>query len=218
VTSRPPTGAAVLRPSVTSSLTAAVLDELAAVGYARTSMESVARRAGSGKSALYRRWPSKREMVLASLAELSVPTDPAPDTGSLRGDLHALVQQVVDWLSDPAISRILPDLTAEAARTPELAEAVATTIGRPRRDHGAAVLRRAAQRGEVRTDADEDLALDLLGALVHWRLVVRRAPVDEHYVDQVTDVLERALRPDDATIGTTKDSGGSGGGRRRSPR
>ena len=203
-TSRTPTGAAVLRASVTTSLTAAVLDELAAVGYARTSMESVARRAGSGKSALYRRWPSKQAMVLAALAELSLPTAPAPDTGSLRGDLQALVQQVVDWLGDPLISRILPDLTAEAARTPELAEAVAASIGRPRREHGAGVLRRARERGEVRADADEEIALDLLGALVHWRLVVRRAPVDEHYVAHVVDVVERTLRP-------------SGGDTRRGP-
>ena len=201
-TPRTPTGAAVLRASVTSSLTAAVLEELAEVGYARASMESVARRAGSGKSALYRRWPSKLEMVLAAVAELSVPAGPAPDTGSLRGDLLALVQQVVRWLGDPVVSRILPDLTAEAARTPELAEAVARTIGRPRREHGAAVLRRAAERGEVRADVDEDLALDLLGALVHWRLVVRRAGVDEGYAERVADLADRALRAPAAGPGT----------------
>ncbi|WP_432543689.1 TetR/AcrR family transcriptional regulator [Kineococcus sp. SYSU DK002] len=192
---RVPAGAAVLRASVTSSVTAAVLEELAEVGYARTSMESVARRAGSGKSALYRRWPSKREMVLAAVAELSVPAGPTPDTGSLRSDLLALVQQVVQWLSDARVSRILPDLTAEAARTPELADAVAASIGRPRREHGAVVLRRAVERGELDPGIDEELALDLLAALVHWRLVVRRAEVDEHYVQQVVDVLERALRP-----------------------
>lgn len=192
---RAPAGAAVLRASVTTSLTAAVLEELAEVGYARTSMESVARRAGSGKSALYRRWPSKREMVLAAVAELSVPAAPTPDTGSLRTDLLALVQQVVGWLTDDRVSRILPDLTAEAARTPELADAVAASIGRPRREHGAVVLRRAVERGELDPGVDEELALDLLAALVHWRLVVRRAGIDERYVEQVVDVLERALRP-----------------------
>ncbi|GAA3156686.1 helix-turn-helix domain-containing protein [Nonomuraea salmonea] len=61
---RTPTGAAVLQPQVTEAITEAVLDELAENGYARLSMEAVAKRAGVGKSALYRRWASKQEMAM----------------------------------------------------------------------------------------------------------------------------------------------------------
>jgi AcrR family transcriptional regulator len=60
MTRRTPTGAAVLQPEITKAITGAVFDELADQGYARLSMEAVAKRAGVGKSALYRRWPSKQ--------------------------------------------------------------------------------------------------------------------------------------------------------------
>lgn len=98
-TRRTPTGAAVLQPDVTQAITEAVLDELAEVGYGRLSMEAVAKRAGVGKSALYRRWRSKHEMISAVVSEFSVSRAPEPDTGTLRGDLRESVQAVYDWLA-----------------------------------------------------------------------------------------------------------------------
>ncbi|WP_433272336.1 TetR/AcrR family transcriptional regulator [Actinosynnema sp. CS-041913] len=192
-TRRAPTGAAVLRPRITSSITEAVLDELVEKGYGRLSMEAVAKRAGVGKSALYRRWPAKQDMVIAVLSEFSVPWAEVPDTGSLRGDLLATVRAVRDWLAHPRFATILPDLTAEAARNPALAAAIQATIGEPRRALGAATLRRAVDRGELPTDLDVDLALDLLAAPVYWRLNVRRAPVEPDYLDELVDHVLRAL-------------------------
>ena len=61
---RTPAGAAVLREDVTEAIRAAVFEELAAVGYARMSIEGIARRAGVGKTAVYRRWRSKLHLVL----------------------------------------------------------------------------------------------------------------------------------------------------------
>ncbi|MBA8930618.1 AcrR family transcriptional regulator [Kutzneria viridogrisea] len=105
-----------------------MLAELVERGYARLSMEGVAKRAGSGKSALYRRWRTKQEMVLAVLAGIGVPMADVADTGTLRGDLHATVVAVAEWLTEPPFSRIVPDLVAEATRTPELAEGIARTM------------------------------------------------------------------------------------------
>ena len=65
---RPVTGGAVLRQQVTDAITEAAFAELAETGYARTSMDAVARRAGVGKAALYRRWSSKAELVMDALA------------------------------------------------------------------------------------------------------------------------------------------------------
>jgi AcrR family transcriptional regulator len=188
---RAPTGAAVFRPEVTDALTAAAIEGLAASGYARLSMESVAKRAGVGKSALYRRWPSKLDMVTAVLAELSIPTTAPPDTGSLRGDLRALLQAVADWFTDPRLRAILPSLIAEYDRNPALAEATATHIGEPRRSWGRQVLDRAVQRGEL-THEQADLMLDLLAAPTYWRVAHGR-PVDEHYLDLLADMLTRAV-------------------------
>ncbi|CAN5835957.1 TetR/AcrR family transcriptional regulator [soil metagenome] len=190
---RTPTGAAVLQPAVTASITEAVLDELAELGYARLSMEAVAKRAGVGKSALYRRWTSKQDMVLAVLAEFSVDRAPAPDTGSLREDIRQSLDAVAAWLSHPRFSRILPDLVAEMARNPELSDLVENMISRPRRDRAAAFLERALQRGELAVDTDLDIALDLMAAPVYWRLTVRDADAEPDYLDKLTDMLVRAL-------------------------
>jgi AcrR family transcriptional regulator len=190
---RAPSGAAVLRPQITATITEAVLDALAEHGYARLSMEAVAKRAGVGKSALYRRWPSKQDMVIAVLSGLSVPLAEVPDTGSLREDLLATLRAVCTWLTHPRMATILPDLIAEAARNAALAEEIQATIGEPRRTFAAITLRRAIDRRELPTDLDLELALDLLAAPLYWRLSVRQAPLEPDYLDQLADHLLRAL-------------------------
>ncbi|MBI3215760.1 MAG: TetR/AcrR family transcriptional regulator [Mycobacterium sp.] len=190
---RTPTGAAVLKPEITDAITAAVLDELAEQGYARLSMEAVAKRAGVGKSALYRRWASKQEMTLAVLAEFSVGQADIPDTGSLRGDIRAVLEGVATWLSHPQFSRILPDLVAEMARTPELSDLVEGMIGRPRRERGRVMLEQAIERGELTRDTDLELALDVLAAPIYWRLTIRDGDMEPDYLDKLVAMLVRAL-------------------------
>ncbi len=190
---RTPTGAAVLQPEVTQAITDAVLTELAEQGYGRLSMEAVAKRAGVGKSALYRRWRSKQEMVTAVVAEFSVTRAEIEDTGSLRGDLRSTMQAVLDWLTHPLFSRILPDLVAEGTRNPEVAESSRTSIGGPRRDLAEVMLRRAIARGELPVDLDLELALDVLAAPIYWRLVVRQAPAERDYLDRLVEYALRAL-------------------------
>lgn len=199
MTRRTPTGAAVLQPETTRSITEAVLDELAEQGYGRLSMEAVAKRAGVGKSALYRRWPSKQDMVIAVVSEFSVPRAVDPDTGSLRGDLRAALDALLEWLSHPRFSRILPDLAAEMARNPELAAVVETMVDMPRRTRGAEILHRAIARRELPADLDLELALDVIAAPIYWRLSVRRGELEPGYLDSLTDLLLRAL-------GATSDS------------
>lgn len=193
MTRRAPSGAAVLQPGITAAINDAVLAELVERGYARLSMEGVAKRAGAGKSALYRRWHTKQDMVLAVLAGISVPMADVPDTGTLRGDLRALVAAVAAWLTEPPFSRIIPDLVAEATRTPELAEAIATAVGEPRRALARRKLERAIARGELPADTDMELAQDMMAAMVYWRMVVRQAPVEPDYLDRLTDTVLRAL-------------------------
>ncbi|WP_239154459.1 TetR/AcrR family transcriptional regulator [Amycolatopsis sp. FDAARGOS 1241] len=192
-TRRTPTGAAVLQPEVTNAITEAVLDELAAVGYGRLAMEAVAKRAGVGKSALYRRWPSKDAMISAVVAEFSVSRATAPDTGSLRGDLIELQQAVHDRLTHPRFSRILPDLIAEGARNPGPAEEIRSAIGGPRREVARRLFDRALGRGELPAGTDVELALDLLAGPSYWRLVVRREPPGPEFVEHVVDHVLRAL-------------------------
>ncbi|KAK1177667.1 TetR/AcrR family transcriptional regulator [Streptomyces sp. NBS 14/10] len=192
-TRRAPSGAAALRADKTAAIAEAVLDELAEHGYGRLSMEAVAKRAGVGKSALYRRWPSKQAMIIAVTSELSVELAEAPDTGSLRGDVLAMLGAVADWLTHPRFSRIFPDLIAEANRDPELAQALARSIGEPRRSRVTEVLDRAVRRGELPPDTDRELALDLLGALVYWHVSIRGVRPGADYLERTADTVLRAL-------------------------
>lgn len=160
-----------------------MLDEFVDMGYGRLSMETVAKRAGVGKSALYRRWRSKHEMISAVVSEFGVSRAPEPDTGTLRGDLRESVQAGYDWLTHPRFARILPDLIAEGARDPEPAEDMRSSIGGPRRELARPLFERAVKRGELPADTDVELGLDLLAAPIYGRLVVRREPPDPQFLD-----------------------------------
>jgi AcrR family transcriptional regulator len=191
---RTPTGAAVLQPAITQAIAEAVLAELAEHGYARLSMEAVAKRAGVGKSALYRRWPSKQEMATAVISEATAAqSPPTADTGSLRDDLRATVNALMAWLAHPLFSRILPDLVAEMARNPELGDVVDAVVCGPRRELAATMFQRAIERGELRADIDLEITLDLFAAAIHWRLTVRAAQAEPGYVDKLIDTILRGI-------------------------
>lgn len=73
------------------------------------------------EGAIYRRWPSKIEMTAAAMRTLALPEGAAPDTGSLYGDVLALLADVNRWIGDERMRRLYPDLLAEAQRNPVLA-------------------------------------------------------------------------------------------------
>ncbi|MEU3335308.1 TetR/AcrR family transcriptional regulator [Streptomyces sp. NPDC002144] len=173
---RTPAGAAVLREDVTEAIRAAVFEELASVGYARMSIEGIARRAGVGKTAVYRRWRSKLHLVLDIVSALAVQGLPAPDTGSLEGDLRLLYEVTSRALRHPVASQILPDLQAEAARNPDMAEAVQKALRDGQEGVASKILVAAEQRGELRAGFDDELALDLISGPLYWRSVVIRSP------------------------------------------
>ncbi|MGW0336145.1 TetR/AcrR family transcriptional regulator [Streptomyces sp. NPDC003011] len=173
---RAPAGAAVLREDVTEAIRAAVFEELAAVGYARMSIEGIARRAGVGKTAVYRRWRSKLHLVLDLVSAIAVQGLPVPDTGSLEGDLRLLYEVTSRALRHPVASQVIPDLQAEAARNPEIAEALQKALKEGQEGVASKIVAAAAQRGEIRRGFDENLALDLVSGPLYWRSVVIRSP------------------------------------------
>ncbi|WP_162795308.1 TetR/AcrR family transcriptional regulator, partial [Nonomuraea lactucae] len=80
----------------------ATLDELAETGYARLTMERVAERAGAGKASLYRRWPTRLELVMDAVYEVLPDPASTPDTGTLRGDVLAALRGAAEVLAGPA--------------------------------------------------------------------------------------------------------------------
>jgi AcrR family transcriptional regulator len=191
---RKPAGAALLQEDVTLALSRALFREWAKTGYAALSLEAVARRAGVGKAALYRRWPSKLDMVSSVLAEVGIELAEAPDTGSLRGDVRTLLERNLALLRRPLVTRILPDLHAEMRRTPALAAAVRSRVQRERRARALCVLQRAMDRGELSRALDTELALDLMGAPLYWRTIVTAQPLPPDYLERLTDMTLGGLR------------------------
>jgi AcrR family transcriptional regulator len=183
-----------LKAEVTGGIVEAVLDELATVGYGRLSMDGVARRARAGKAALYRRWPSKQDMVLDVVTSISVPATETGSSGDLVSDVVEIVHGVNDWLSDTRMSRILPDLLAEAKRSPELADALTTRLGVTRREHGHTVIEAAIRRGDVSPDVDVEYAIDLMAGPIFWRICGMRQDTTRKFLDHVVDTVLHALR------------------------
>ncbi|MFI2272888.1 MULTISPECIES: TetR/AcrR family transcriptional regulator [Catenuloplanes] len=179
---RAPAGAAVLRPDVTDAIRDAVFAELASAGYGRLSIEAVARRAGVGKMAVYRRWGSKLAMVIDLVGSVAVDLSALPDTGSLRGDLETFLGLAARALRHPLANQIVPDLLAEAARTPEIAQTLQAALRTHQREAGALLTARAVARGELPADADPDLLVDLTIGPLYWRLAVVRTPLPKGYV------------------------------------
>ncbi|MFV2019502.1 TetR/AcrR family transcriptional regulator [Micromonospora sp. LOL_023] len=197
---RPPAGAAVLREDVTQAIRAAALQELAAAGYGRMSIEAVARRAGVGKTAVYRRWGSKLEMVIGIVSEVAVGVTAVPDTGTLRGDLELVLTIAARALRHPLAGQIVPDLLAEAARNPAIAQTLQTALRDNQREIGTLVTNRAVRRGELPADTSPDFVVDLMVGPLYWRLAVARTPLPRGYV---------ALLAASVTAGLTTPASGS---------
>lgn len=192
---REPVGAAVLQESVTAAITSAMFDQLAETGYARMSMDAVARRAGVGKAAVYRRWPSKQAMLIDLVgAAMRRNLPEVPDAGSLAGDVRGFLDLIVTQVADARVRRIALDVLVETTRIPELAAGLQDAVAAPRRSAAATVLTRAIERGELPADLDRELGLDLLIGPLLVRLLFATDQVDDAHLDRLTNVIVTSLK------------------------
>ncbi|KHO18632.1 TetR/AcrR family transcriptional regulator [Mycolicibacterium setense] len=182
-------GGPVLLDDVTAAIESAFFEELAAVGYGRLSVDAVAKRAGVGKAAIYRRWKSKGDLAADLVTKVAVAAIDVPDTGTLRGDIRAYLENGREALTHRLARTIIPDLLAEAARDPEYAATIAGQIREPRRHKAAQLFERARQRGEIAEDADIDVALDMVGGALYWRQSVMQVDADDDYLDRLTAAI-----------------------------
>jgi AcrR family transcriptional regulator len=173
----------------------AILDAAAELfaecGFDGLTVEGVAGRAGVGKATIYRRYPSKVDLVIETASCLAVQRTSAPDTGSARGDLRALVANLVTFITTTPGGRMIPALVTETRRNPDLAEAHRRFIAERRAAHKA-VVRRAIDRGELRADADVDAVVDLLVGPVFYRYLISRGQLDDAFIDALVETVMRA--------------------------
>ena len=169
---------------------AAALEEISVVGVRGASMDSIAQRAGTGKAALYRRWPNVRALALDVFISTLEDTMPAssPDSGSLRVDLLSSLTTLSREL-DSNLGIVLRELISEAAHDPRVSEEFQTRFGLAKQMEALSVLQRAIDRGEIPQQVIDPYVVDLPAALVlHKVIMTGTAPTAtevEHIVDAI---------------------------------
>lgn len=167
----------------------AAIDVLAETGFDGMTIDMVAARAKAGKATIYRRWPSKADLVLDAVAYMKageLDQEHLPDTGTLRGDLVAMIRPRSIEEGERKL-RIMGGLFGMIANSPELADAVHSAIIEPRAAVNRLFLRRAIERGEISPDCDVDTLAVLAPAMAAFRVLVQKKPVDAEYLISLID-------------------------------
>ena len=191
---------ATSRPRIEGEREAEILDAalrlLRETGYDRLTMDAVAAAAHASKASLYRRWGSKAQLVADAVNRAdSAFGAPAPDTGSLRGDLLA-ANCGAGGLLDQVPVQLIAALVTAMQHHPDLAAACHESFLNPRLQASRALFERGRQRGEVRADLDLDLVLDVLpGVFLHRVLLRGERPTQQLITQVVDDVVLPAVRP-----------------------
>lgn len=174
----------------------AALEMLAAVGINGLTVEGVAARAGVGKATIYRRYPSKGELILDALSRLS--DEYKPVTGvSVRADLIQMVDAIRRRSASSLSGQIMPRLIGDSADNPELMEAYRERTLRPRRDIFVSVLQRGVDEGLVRDGLDLEDVIDLFVGPVFNRVLKCGADAagGKEYSTFVVDTVLAGLKP-----------------------
>lgn len=169
-----------------TAIFAATLAELAEVGYAGLTMERVAERAAASKASVYRRWPSRMELALDAVRSLVPDPDAPPDTGTLRGDLLALMQIMAALLAGPAgeaVRGVLGDALPDAARTAELRRRSPGNSGRAMRE----IARRAVARGEIDPALVSERRLEVGPALLRHHFLFAGSDLSDPVLVEIVD-------------------------------
>jgi AcrR family transcriptional regulator len=172
----------------------AALDLFAEDGVEGVCVEAVAARAGVGKATIYRRWSGKEDLLMDALASLRRPL-PAPRGESVREDLTAIVDAMVKEAEDPRRSQQYGLWLTEAHKYPKLMERYSENVLKPRREVLRSVLRRGVATGELRPDADVEIALLAITGTVIARGKHDPGPAPLGFGGHLVDELLAGLAP-----------------------
>lgn len=167
----------------------AALDILAETGYHGMTIDMVASRAKAGKATIYRRWPSKAELIIDAVSCMKKNNNPASelaDTGTLRGDLIAMIKPHSIEDGDRKF-QIMAGILAMLSQAPELAEAANAAIIQPRAQADLVVMQRAIDRGEISADCDIVTLSLVTPAMIAHRILILRKHVDREFLISLID-------------------------------
>ena len=181
-------------PQIDAAVLAATLAVLDEGGYGALTLEDVARRAGTTKPAIRRRWPGRQQLVLAALSE-RLGEARAPDTGCTLCDLDECLKVFV-----AAFRRMPPgvigSLYADCAGDRELRAAFMGALFDPPRAAVRETLERAHARGDLRDDVDLGLILDLIASFIHYRALFGHAPTSNAEIERAVEALLQGIATD----------------------
>jgi AcrR family transcriptional regulator len=166
----------------------AALAVLAELGYEGTTVDIVAARANAGRATVYRRWPTKAELILDAIDSIgqSAPARSLPDTGTLAGDFHEMLS-VANRAGNSRPMQIISGLLPALKDNPELSAAVTRRMTAPQTAAMRAMLQRAKDRGEIPPDRNLDMLTLVLPAFSAYRAMIMNEPMDGAYVDAIID-------------------------------
>jgi AcrR family transcriptional regulator len=188
----------------------ATLDLLTEAGLGGLTFDEVTKRSGVAKTTIYRHWPHRNALIIDACLRMTDGDDEPPDTGSLEGDVKAILMNLAELLVTARWSSILPSIVDAAERDPEIAE----VHSRLQLRHAAplrAALERAARRGEIPPEVDLSAIAAALRGPLYFRRWFSRDPIDESFVNLIVQSVLAGVRR-----GPPEPS--DHGGRRRSRR
>jgi len=173
------------------AILAAADELLLSHGLDAVTMDAVAERAGASKATIYRWWPSKELLALDALVISleDVLARVRTDTGTLRGDLRAILRPAMTQLSQRPYGRVIAALIAEIHRDAAFAEVWQERYVTARRRHARAAFRRAIERGEISAKTDVELALDMIYGPIYHRLLHGHAPLSQAVAYRLVDTV-----------------------------
>jgi len=167
--------------------------ELVEAGYASTTVEKIADRAGVAKTTVYRRWGSVDGLVLDLLDELSRTLIPLPDSGDLDDDLRGLAHGILRVYQDPGIRAVIEVVVAAAVHD-TTARSTLTAFFEARTRQAAQVARRAVDRGEISATTDTVEVIRVLAAPIYYRMFITGEPLDDSVADRAAATAGHAAR------------------------
>ena len=170
----------------------AAFEQLVRVGYGGLSIEAVAADAGVAKTTVYRRYPTKRDLVIAALRE-ETPFEPMPSDLTAHEALEGFVRQAIHALIDSGAVRILGSLLVEDQREPGLLDVFRERVLGPRRGLVMAMLQRGIERGEIRPDIDPLIVTEMVAGAVFGHHVILGLTASDAWVDSLVDHIWAAI-------------------------
>jgi AcrR family transcriptional regulator len=168
----------------------AAADELAERGYEGFTMDRVAARAGTNKTAIYRRWSSRPALAFAAYRQMVARPESLPDTGDLRADVVELLRSVADQLSSPVGANVLHGLMADARSDPELLAGLRRELGQGEPGVMLTILARAVARGEARPEALVPRIATVPIALLRSEFTMNGAsPISDETIAEIVDLV-----------------------------